>query len=392
MHYKKIIFTIILCFSFIPITCFAEDINDIVDITPILNEVLEQTDLSSWQNFITDNEYFNAYSNTSDPKQFIINLINGKETLSFEKLINTVFDNFVKDLKVHSNYALIIAVLALISILLEKLSCGIFSGKVSSITLKLIFISAIAVIIKGFALCMTSCIDGIKKMTDFVNSIFPVFTVLISAVGSNSASQVLQPSAALSIGMISNVICNIIMPLLTASCITSMCHCISDQKTFLTLSGSIKNACNKTIGIIFTVFLGFVSIQKLTTSALDIVSLRTIRYTLSSFSAYGGAFLSKSFDIITGCAVMLKNIIGGVGMIILLTLCLTPAIKLLCASVIYGIVSFMISLTGESRISTCMSSMGKIYGTMFLCTLTCAMLFFIIISLISSIGNTVIGV
>lgn len=394
MRYKKAIKTILitLCavFALIPIKAFSSE-DDFVDITPLLNEALDKVDFSAFQEFIADNEYFGTYSGATTPKEFITNLINGKNTLSFENLINAIFDNIISSLKTHANYSVIIAAIALISVLSEKLSNGLFNGKISSYTSKILFSASLAVITKSFALSLRDCMGGIQKMTDFINSTFPIFTVLITSIGNACASQILQPTLTLAASAVSNIICNVIMPLLTMSAVMSMCHCISEKKPFFDLYENTKKAADKIIGIVFTVFFGFVSVQKLTSSALDTVSLRTIRYTLSSFSVYGGAFLSKSFDIVTGCAVMLKNIIGGLSMIILLTLCLFPAVKLLCASVVYGTVSFLISLTGETRISSCMTCIGKIYGTMFLCTITIAMLFFIIISVISSVGNSVIG-
>lgn len=389
--YKKIILYILcIVFSLIPTAYAVADNDELVDITPVLNEVFDKTDLSAWQKFIDGNEYFNKYSGVSSPKEFILNLINNKSVIDTQNLINLIFDNFIASLKSHINYAVILIIIALISTLLEKLSNGFFTGKVSNFALRLLFLTSLAVIIKGFAESVGHCIDGIQKMTNFVSSSFPIFSVLISAVSSTS-SQILQPSATVIVSLMSDIICNIVIPLLTISAVMSMCHCISEQKTFYILSENTKKIADRTIGIIFTVFLGFVSIQKLTSNSLDTLSLRTIRYTLSSFSTYGGAFLSKSFDIVTGCTVMLKNVIGGVGTLILLTLCLNPAIKLLCASLVYNIASFLISLTGESRISSCMTTLGRIYGTMFLCTVTSATLFFIIISAVSSIGNSIIG-
>lgn len=388
---KAIILTVCLVFVLIPIKAFSDEKDDFIDISPLLNEALDKIDLSSWQEFISDNEYFNAYSGTVTPEEFITNLINGQSVLSFENLANAVFDNFVSNLKTHINYSLIIIAVAVISVLLEKLSNGLFGGKISNYTTKLLFTASLAVIIKGFVLSAGDCINGVQRMTDFINSTFPIFTILVTTVGNVASSQILQPSLTFAACVMSNTVCNAVMPLLTISAVMSVCHCISERKPFSDLSENAKKAADKITGIIFTVFFGFVSVQKLTSSALDAVSLKTIRYTLSSFSMYGGAFLSKSFDVVTGCAVMLKNVIGGLSMIILLTLSLFPAVKLLCASVVYGVVSFLISLTGETRISSCMTCMGKIYGTMFMCAITVAMLFFIIISIISSIGNSVIG-
>ena len=88
----------------------------------------------------------------------------------------------------------------------------------------------------------------------------------------------------------------------------------------------------------------------------------------------------------------MKNVLGGTGMIILLSICVSPALELLAVSVVYRISSLFISLTGETRISGCLNDIGKIYGTMFLCIMTSAVLFFMLLSVITAAGNTLAGI
>ncbi len=365
---------------------------ELIDITPLLEEALSKLDLSPWAQFISHNEIFTQYTGSTSPIEFIQSIISGKQTLSISSLIDILTGSFVSAMQAHATSALLILGLALLCVVLERLSSGLFSGKISAYASGLLFLISLGILTSSFAGTVSMCVGTVNDMKDLLNSTFPIFTVLIASTGSAAASNILQPSAVIISGLTANLICNVIIPLLSTSAVLGICGYICNQSAFNSLSDSTKRAADWITGIMFTMFFGFISIQKLTSSALDTISVKTIKYTISSFSLYGGAFLSKSFDIVSGCAIMLKSVIGGAGMILLLTLCISPAVKLLAISVIYRICAFVITLTGESKISGCMGMFSKIYGAMFLCIMTAAVLFFILLSAVAMAGNSIIGV
>ena len=379
--------------ALIPRESFAYDVGDTVDITPIIEEALDGTDLSPWQKFVSGNELFaDITDNSQSVPEYLKKLIKGEAVLSFDGFINALFSRFISSVKSHMGLAAILLGIALICTVLEKFSKSIFKGSISSAASGVLFFSAVGLIIKGFAETTATCTDCINNMSDFTDKTLPILMTFVTAVGNSSSSGILQPGILMILELTVKLINCIIIPLLTASAVLSTAYNICQQKPYANISGSVKKLADWIIGIMFTLFFGFISIQKLTASALDGACIKTIKYTLSSFSLYGGSFLSKSFDIVTGCAVIMKNVLGGTGMIILLSICVSPALELLAVSVVYRISSLFISLTGETRISGCLNDIGKIYGTMFLCIMTSAVLFFMLLSVITAAGNTLAGI
>lgn len=366
--------------------------DDAVDITPLLDELLSKTDLSEWDEFVESNDIFSAYSQSLSPKELILKIIKGEAELSFDGVLSSLFNSFTNRLKDHAQNATILFGIAVLCAILEKLCSGISDGKICSHGINILRLCALCIAVTGFADALSICFDGVGKMTDFMNSTFAIFNVLISTAGATASSGILNPSVVTITTVTSNIIKELVIPLLTASAVLCVCSSICNQGVFSSVSGTAKRASDRVLGLTFTVFFGLVTVQRLTAGALDSASLKTVKYTMSSFSMYGGAFLSKSFDVVTGCAVMLKSVVGGVGMIILLTLCFSPAIKLLAVSIIYRFTAFLISCIGETKISSCMMSIGSVLGTMFLCIATCAVLFFALLTALSTAGNTLIGI
>ena len=386
-----LVFIIIIFTLLFGSVAFAND-DDVVDITPFLDELLNKTDLSEWNKFVESNDFFAEYTKNLSPKEFILEIIKGEADLTFDGVINFIFGNFLNRLKGHVQNAATLFGIALLCAMLDKLCKGIFDGRICSYGMSLLRLCALCIAVTGFADALSICFNGVDKMTDFMNSSFAIFNVLISTAGTTASSGILSPSVVMITTATSNIIKGLIIPLLTASAVLCVCSSLCDQGIFSSVSGTAKRASDKVLGLTFTIFFGLVTVQKLTAGALDSASLKTVKYTLSSFSMYGGAFLSKSFDVVTGCAVMLKSVVGGVGMMILLSLCLSPAIKLLAVSIIYRFTAFLISCIGETKIASCMMSIGSILGTLFLCVATCAILFFALLTALSTAGNALVGI
>lgn len=384
----------IITIAAIPQESLAYEAGDVVDITSVIEESADSLELSEWEKFIRENEVFSEISGSDgkDLIQYIKQLIKGESAISFTEFINTLPIRFIASVKKHLGTALLLLGIALICTLLDKLAKGLFKGSIATTASTVMFFCAVGLTVKSFADVYTLCTDCISNMTEFTDKALPVLMALVTAAGSSAATGILQPGLLMTLELTSKLIQLVIMPLLTASAMLSAAYSICTRKQYFNISRSVKHLADWIIGIMFTLFFGIISIQRLTSSAIDGACIKTIKYTISSFSLYGGSFLSKSFDIVTGCAIIMKNVLGGIGMIILLSICICPALELLAISVVYRISAFFISLAGEEKISGCLGSIGKIYGTMFLCTMTAAVLFFMLLSAIVSAGGSLTGI
>ena len=78
-------------------------------------------------------------------------------------------------------------------------------------------------------------------------------------------------------------------------------------------------------------------------------------------------------------------------MIILLCICLAPAIQILAVSLVWRGCSLLLSALSHNKIAEILNDIGSIYGTVFLCVATTAVLFFILISVVAGAGNSIFG-
>ena len=98
---KGLLVFIIIIFTFLFGSVALANEDDAVDITPLLDELLNKTDLSEWDKFDESNDIFSEYSQKLSPKEFILKIIKGEADLSFDKVLNTVIGDFLNRLKGH---------------------------------------------------------------------------------------------------------------------------------------------------------------------------------------------------------------------------------------------------------------------------------------------------
>lgn len=384
---KRILYITITLFILLPLSpvpARALTAGDIVDITPILEDSFGELDFSAWEKYISDNDFFNAFTDGLSIKDYLIEVIRGNKIISLEGILSSAFGKFLITLRKHFVNIIILSVIALTSVISDRLSKDTFNGSIASMTSRILFFAATGFIIKGFCDILPLATDCIHDMCSFTESVLPFLMAFTAGSASNG---VFGSGILVMINIASAFISSVMIPLVTFSAVLFLLYRIADRSQFLSVASLASRASDWLIGIAFTLLFGFVSVQKLTARSLSGLSFKTIRYTLSSFSIYGGSYLSKSFDLVTGCAVIMQSVVGSVGLVVLITLAIMPALELLAAAFVYRIGALIISFTGEERISGCLADMGRIYGTLFLCTVTVAALFFAVISAIATTGT-----
>ncbi len=362
---------------------FAEEEQEFVDLSALAENSLRETDFSDWELFVK-NDYFSGISGRKSLKDFISDIASGSIDLKTEGLISKALSEFRSEIAAHMLIASGIFGLAVLSALLTKLS----NGNTSKEAGKLLLLAAVLLTFRGFSEAIKSSLNGLSIMSDFIRTVLPFLLSLSTGSGQMQfGSDLLMMAEGVSL-----LTEKVIIPLTTGVFVLNTANFISQNNFFQSISSSMKSFTDWLSGIMFSVFFGFTGVQKLISQSLQGSTAKAVKYTLTSFSLYGGTFLSKSFDIVTACSVIVKGIIGSAGMIVLLTLAISPAIRLLAASLVYRIASVFVSATGEEKITAYLEMTGKVYGSLFLLVATTAILFFVFLSAVSAGAGALLGI
>ncbi|MBP3905660.1 MAG: stage III sporulation protein AE, partial [Peptostreptococcaceae bacterium] len=81
-----------------------------------------------------------------------------------------------------------------------------------------------------------------------------------------------------------------------------------------------------------------------------------------------------------------KNVFGGIGLILLVGICLIPIIKIMSIILVYKSSSIVIEPVGESSISNFLNEIASLMSVMLACIIAITIMFFVTISIVISIS------
>ena len=144
------------------------------------------------------------------------------------------------------------------------------------------------------------------------------------------------------------------------------------------------------LGVLLTVFLGVISVQGITSSVTDGVTIRTAKYVSGNFIPVVGKMFADATDTVISASLLVKNSIGLAGVIILLFLCAFPAIKILTLALIYQMAAAVLQPLGDTPIVTCLQTIGKSMIYAFAAMAVVGLMFFLAITILLMAGNVTV--
>ena len=125
-----------------------------------------------------------------------------------------------------------------------------------------------------------------------------------------------------------------------------------------------------------TVFVGLLSLEGTLSSSVDGLTAKTAKAAVSSFIPVVGRMLGDTVDTVMGCASILKNAVGMVGVIIIIGICIGPVLKLASLTIIYHLGAALCQPIADEKIVKLLEQMGGTFKVLL------AIMFFVAVLLI----------
>ncbi|MEG2246773.1 MAG: stage III sporulation protein AE [Peptostreptococcaceae bacterium] len=382
---KKILISIMMCiligFAFTNIS-FAEDKEVKESVDSYITDQLNKINLEEIQNHIKEEELIVDI----DIKTFIKGLISGEKTMLdlFDKEGFKLF--LFQELQASLKVASIIFVLALLSSILKSLDNSFSSGAVSQVTTYIVFIVMVTLTLVGFKDVLNICNTTIDNMINLMQIVMPILITFLVVMGFPLTSTVMTPIFMGGVTFINIVFKNFLFISITIGFAILVINNISSSIKLKKLASFIKQINLITIGAIFTIYLALVSMQGMYVKSLDGFAVKSTKFAIGNFIPVVGGFVSDSFDIILSSSQLIKNLFGGVGLIILVGICLIPIIKIVSIILVYKTSAMIVEPVGEDSISNFLNEISNLMAIMLACIIAITIMFFVTIAIVISIS------
>ncbi len=347
-----------------------------------MDSQLEKLNLDEIQGYIKESNIIEQVN----IKTFLKDIISGKKTILdlFDKdgIKVLLFDELKSSLKVAS----IIIVLALLSSVLKSLDNSFSSGAVSKIITYIIFITMVSLTLVGFKDVLEICSNTIDSTVGLMKIIMPVLITLLVLIGFPITSTVLNPIFIGGVTFINIIFKKFLFVSIALAFAILVVNNLSKSIKLKKLSSFIKQINLVSIGAMFTIYLGLVSMQGLYVKSIDNFAVKTTKYAIGNFIPVVGSFVSDSVDILLSSSQLIKGVFGGVGLVLLVAVCLIPIIKILSIIFVYKVSAIVVEPIGEDSISSFLNEVANLMVVMLACIIAITIMFFVTVAILTSIS------
>ncbi|MBP3431741.1 MAG: stage III sporulation protein AE [Clostridia bacterium] len=317
-------------------------------------------------------------------------VISGEYADNSENFLNTILSVFFSGMK---GYLPIIASIVAVSILggmianLKPATNGKSIGNIVHFVTYGVVIVFLGTSIVQILQTTTTALTSTKELFD---AIFPILLTLLTAVGGSVSVGIYQPAIALISNVIISFITYILLPMFIFSIVFSIVGNLSNNVRLDKFVAFLHSAFKWIIGLCFTIFLGFISIQGVMAGAVDGLSIRTAKYAIKSYIPIVGGYVSDGFSIIMASSMLIKNAVGGVGLFLLLSTVASPVINIVIFMLALKFMAGIIEPIGDKKIATFASEISKSLSLLVALLVAVSFMYLVLTGLIMCSANLVI--
>ena len=376
MKLKRIIILLIL---FIGITTFTYAIDD-----ELMKSQQDSLNISS---FIEEaNEYTKENFPDIDVNELLNSAIRGEidNSTLLKQIISLLGGEVLQALKILG----MILVIVVIGSILKTIGENLGNQAISQITYYVQYILIVTLLLSNFTDIIDIARTTIQDLSGFMNSLVPILMTLIVTTGSIVTANIAQPIILFAISFITNIISTIILPLVLVATVLGIVSNVSDKIQIGKLSKYFKSSIIWGLGIILTIFVGMLSLEGTLSSSIDGVTAKTTKAAVSNLIPVVGKILGDSIDTVLGCAVILKNAVGIVGVIIIISICIMPIIKLGILTITYSIAAAIAEPIADGKIVKLLEQFGDTFKILLGIIFAVSAMFLIGVTIVIKMSNS----
>ncbi|WMJ82422.1 stage III sporulation protein AE [Clostridium sp. MB40-C1] len=357
-----------------------------------INETKEDAQVEQLYDYMTNMKTEYEILNDIDVKDYVKQYMkSGDGKFSSKKFIKALTSYGFKEVTACIKLMSTIVIICIICALISNLENAFSNGNLSNIAYFACYALLIILMAKSFYIGVSTAKHAIKSMTDFMAALIPVLLMLLASVGGFTQAAIMDPIVIGVINISARVFVDLIIPIICMSFVVEFVNNISEEHKIDRLSKLLNKGALWMQGILMTIFIGIITIRGITSSTIDAVAEKTVKFAIDNFIPIVGKSLSDAISTVAGYSLLLKNALSSIGLIIMIVIIVFPLIKMSIMALIYKITAALIEPVSDKRLVKCITSAGDSLILITSCLICISVMFFIMVSIIASAGKIVIG-
>lgn len=367
-----------------------EQTDDEKEFNDIINDQLENLDANDIDKIINelDDQTKSLFGNKSFIEK-IKDILNGDFGNDSGSILEYIFSLIFSELLSFLPIIAIIISVAILGSMMQGLKPKSNGESIANVINFVIYGIVIVLIFGVFSKLFLSVVGSINSIKSQMDAVFPILLTLLTSIGGTVSVGVYQPAMAVLSNVIINVFISFLFPLFILYTVLTLVNNLSSSIKLDKMTGFISSLFKWTIGIIFTIFLGFASMQGLTAGSIDGLSIKTAKYTLKSYIPIVGGYMADGiFLVLAGCN-LIKNAVGLCGLLLIFSTLISPLIEIIVFMLALKFVSAIVEPLGNGKLASLISGLAKALQMLIAMVASVLFMYILLVGLVMCSANII---
>ena len=278
----------------------------------------------------------------------------------------------------------------LVQVILLVLAASLFSnftgmfgkGETGEISFYMVYLFLLTILMKSFGQMSHTISSSLEDFVFFMKALMPSYFLAVTAAGGVASAMIFYNMVLAVIYVIQVVLLKLVIPGIHLFVLFQLVNYLHKEDILSKMAEFFKMILEWTLHTCVAVLVGMQIIQNMISPAVDSLKRDVIGKTAAAIPAVGNA-IDGVTEVALGTAVLIRNCIGVVGILVLLLLGLPPIIRLGITTLTYKLLAAVVQPVADKRMTGCLSTMGEGCRLLLRVLLTVELLSLITIAILS---------
>lgn len=273
------------------------------------------------------------------------------------KWIGMIGNVVLEQLQNHGQTIGYLCVLILSAAVLATIAKAFKNKQISDMGFYMIFLLIFLIMMKSFGTCYTLTEDVIGDLIDFMKVLMPTYLMAAAVSAYQTSAVMYYEGFLLLIYYLQKLVAAVILPAIRCYVLFSMLGYLGKEEFFGRGREGLKKLILFLLKAMIGVTAGLQVIQGMISPAIDEMKHTVFSRGVSSLGNIGNVAQNVT-DVILGSGALLKNGIGVVAAVVIVSICLIPVVEVACYVVFYQVLAAIAEPISDKRLTGAIGQMS----------------------------------
>ncbi len=290
--------------------------------------------------------------------KMLMDILNGDDPVSKESVRNFLYSLFFSEIENEKNLLMKLLLIILIAAVLAEFADVFGNGQAGDISFYIVYLALFMILMGNFMQLGNTLAQHLLRITDFMKILSPAYFMAVTASTGAATAAVFYEGVLLMIWAIQWLLINLFLPVVNLSVLLKMVNHLSKEEMLSKMSEFLDIAVSWGLKTLLGTAVGLQIVRNMVSPVIDTLRRSAIGKTASTIPGIGNAVTAVT-ELLLASAVMVRNSLGAVIVIILLFIGADPVVHYGSLSLLYRFLAAIAQPVSDKRVVGALGTIGE---------------------------------